>query len=254
MTTRAQQAFILFPNQHTLLQDLTAELERRLASQGVTILSYGTSPRRNEGFVVVEAAQGIPDVVVQWLSACPEIKEYVVCNVPSIEQERQAEEEANWAAKAEIVTIIRAVEQELPLLRGEASPTDIQTVKSAFQRVSTAQMREEAARHSVTRACNALARDTGQGDSYFQSLLWVDDACGAAIKELFLVAIMWRSIGRDLLESECLSGDAIEHQCLLQSRRVTRLALSFMDKQLEASGMTEARLQETITLEQEDQL
>ncbi len=102
----AQQACILFPNVHAVLQDLTAELERRLASQGATILRSGVSPKRNEGFIVVEAARGIPSEVEQWLSDHPDISEWVVYDVPRQAQEDQATEES-----------VRADEED-----GEATP------------------------------------------------------------------------------------------------------------------------------------
>jgi hypothetical protein len=94
MTTTAQQLFILCGNDRRTLDTLIDEIERQLADQGATILLYGVTPKRREGFIVVEAARGIPPDVASRLKTRPDILECVVYNVPSIEQERQAEVQA----------------------------------------------------------------------------------------------------------------------------------------------------------------
>jgi hypothetical protein len=69
---------------------------------------------------------------------------------------------------------------------------------------------------------------------YFSSLLWVDDQCGAAIRELFQVAAMWKEVGDDLLACEDVEMGLIQYRCLQQRFRVTQFALDVMFHQLGA--------------------
>jgi len=53
-TQKAQAAFLLCPSDRSALQELTEEIEAQLASQAATILLYGVSSKRHEGFIIVE--------------------------------------------------------------------------------------------------------------------------------------------------------------------------------------------------------
>ena len=103
----AQQAFILCGSDRTMLQALLDELKHQLAEQAATILLYGVTNQRREGFIVVEAARGIPTTVQHWLAARPDILECVVYDVPSWETEREAPSELSLALHLALLILER---------------------------------------------------------------------------------------------------------------------------------------------------
>lgn len=241
---QAQAAFILCERDRTIIDPLIGELERQLTDQAATILHDGVSPKRDEGFIVVEAARGIPDGVVQWLQNEPCIKECVVYDVPSVQQEHQVEEQARRTAVAEIAPIVRALRQILQSQVGGETADDrnlmqsaLRTTRSALHCVTTALTREKAAWNAVTKAWNQSVREsTDSQDTHFHTLLWIDDACEAAIQELFQIAALWEKIGDDMVACGDRSGHLIAYQCLQQRRRMIQRALDIMSWQLEAHG------------------
>lgn len=91
-TPQVQQVHLVCPPERTLLSSLVDEVERRLEGAGspATILLYGVSPKRREGFVLLEAARGVPMAVHQWLKADERILDYIVNDVARSLQERDA--------------------------------------------------------------------------------------------------------------------------------------------------------------------
>ncbi len=89
---QVQQVRLACSSERIILQSLTDEAERRLSSGGspATTLLYGVTPKRREGFVILEAARGIPPAVRQWLEADERILDYTVNDVASVLQERDA--------------------------------------------------------------------------------------------------------------------------------------------------------------------
>jgi ElaB/YqjD/DUF883 family membrane-anchored ribosome-binding protein len=207
--------------------------------------------------------------VVQWLENEPCIKECVVYDVPSLQQERQAEVQAHRTAVAEIAPIVQALRQILQSqtsqVGGETADdrnlmqSALRTTRSALRRVTTALTREEAAWNAVTQS---IRESTDSEDTHFHALLWIDDACQAAIQELFQIAALWEKIGDDMGACGDRSGRLIEYQCLQQRRRMTQRALDIMDWQLEAQreqgrlnqnargGRTHAKRREASAVEQ----
>ncbi len=118
-------------------------------------------------------------------------------------------------------------------------------VRSVLERMSIACAREAAVREKVRQ----LDDDEGKGgnkpepgagrdatqwqeEMYFLSLLSVDDQCEPAILELFQVAAIWKEVGDNLLEGTSIDMSALQFACLQQRRRVMRLALRVMDRQI----------------------
>jgi hypothetical protein len=89
---QVQQVRLVCHPERVLLQSLADEAESRFTSAGspATILLYGVSPKRREGFVILEAARGIPFDLHQWLEADERVLDYTVNDVASIQQERDA--------------------------------------------------------------------------------------------------------------------------------------------------------------------
>lgn len=99
-STQAQHAFLTCPADRDLVKQLADEAEHRLAEVGgvVTQLSYGITPKKKNGYIVLDAARGVPLAFFSWLREEPFITDYLVYNVPSFEQEQAAIEEcgASW--------------------------------------------------------------------------------------------------------------------------------------------------------------
>jgi len=123
----------------------------------------------------------------------------------------------------------------------------VAVLRSVLQRMSTAFEREAAARSKVdqlddkeeegkdsNRPGGLLEEDVAQQQATrFSTLLGIEDQCGAAIEELFQVAAMWQEIDDDLLECGTpIDMSAMQFACLQQRRRVMRLALRVMDRQI----------------------
>lgn len=89
---QAQQIRLICLSERVLLQTLADEAEQRLESGGspATVLLYGVSPKRREGFIIVEAAHGVPAAIHQWLEGDARVLDYTVNDVASIQQERDA--------------------------------------------------------------------------------------------------------------------------------------------------------------------
>jgi hypothetical protein len=81
-STDTQGLFIQCEADRTTLQALLGEVEQQLADHSATILLYGVSPKLHHGFIIVEAARGVPRNVVQWLSDNPEIQDYIIYDAP----------------------------------------------------------------------------------------------------------------------------------------------------------------------------
>lgn len=90
--TQVQQVRLTCFPERVLLQTLADEAERRLENNGspATVLLYGVSPKRREGFIIVEAARGIPAAIQQWLETDERVLDYTVNDVASIQQEYSA--------------------------------------------------------------------------------------------------------------------------------------------------------------------
>lgn len=75
-----------------LLQTLVDEAEKRLINGGspTTVLLYGVSPKRREGFIILETTRGVPPAVRQWLEADARILDYIVNGVERCFQQREA--------------------------------------------------------------------------------------------------------------------------------------------------------------------
>ncbi len=89
---QVQQARLVCLPERVLLRSLTDEAERRLNTAGspATTLLYGVTPKRREGFVILEATRGVPPAVRQWMEEEPSILDYTVNDVASLLQEREA--------------------------------------------------------------------------------------------------------------------------------------------------------------------
>ncbi len=143
-------------------------------------------------------------------------------------------------AKGETAQIVWALHQALHRLANQDGSADhldyvqslSRTARGALQRIFIAVTREEAAVSAVMKACNKIGGT--DDDLHFYALLWIGDSCEGAIQELLQIAAMWQKISNDALACGGISGSLIQHQCLQQRRRVTKLALGIMDKQLEA--------------------
>jgi hypothetical protein len=144
-------------------------------------------------------------------------------------------------------TLITQVRQLfLALVDQEADDTQqttLETVRSVLERTSTAYAREAAACEKVRQLdeeSNNKPEPPVEGDAAqrqersFSSSLWVDDQCEAAISQLSQVATMWQEIEADLLACGTIETSTIQYECLRQRRRITRLVLGIMDRQLAA--------------------
>lgn len=89
---QVQQIRLICLPERVLLQTLADETERRLESGGspATVLLYGVSTKRREGFVIVEAARGVPAATQQWLETDERVLDYTVNDVASPQQEYNA--------------------------------------------------------------------------------------------------------------------------------------------------------------------
>ena len=87
-----QQVRLVCLPERMLLQSLTDEAERRLstASSPATTLLYGVTPKRREGFVILEAARGISPEALRWLETDERVLDFTVNEVASFLQERAA--------------------------------------------------------------------------------------------------------------------------------------------------------------------
>ena len=75
-----------------ILSALADEAEQRLAraTSPATILLYGVTTKRREGFVILEAARGVPLDLLQWLEKDERVLDYTINDVASLLQEREA--------------------------------------------------------------------------------------------------------------------------------------------------------------------
>lgn len=89
---QAQQIRLVCLPERVLLQTLVGEAERCLDQCGspATTLLYGVSSKRREGFIIVEAARGVPAALEQWLETDERVLDYTVNDVASIQQEYSA--------------------------------------------------------------------------------------------------------------------------------------------------------------------
>jgi hypothetical protein len=89
---QAQQIRLRCEPDRLLVARLADETERRLASGGspATVLGYGITTKQADGFVLVEAARGVPPAVYEWMNEEGDILSYSVNDVPSLIQERDA--------------------------------------------------------------------------------------------------------------------------------------------------------------------
>jgi hypothetical protein len=89
---QAQQIRLRCEPDRLLVARLADETERRLASCGspATVLGYGITTKQADGFVLVEAARGVPPAVYEWMNGEGDILSYTVNDVPSLIQEREA--------------------------------------------------------------------------------------------------------------------------------------------------------------------
>jgi ClpX C4-type zinc finger len=94
---QAQAAVIFCESNRVLLEMLIDEIEKRLKAYAATTLLYGLTVKCHDVFIVVEAAKGIPLACLRWFREDRRIIDYIVFDVPSPEQERQAQEEAQAA-------------------------------------------------------------------------------------------------------------------------------------------------------------
>jgi hypothetical protein len=90
--TQVQQIRLICLPERVLLQTLADEAERRLERGGspATVLLYGVSPKRREGFIIVEAVRGVPAAIQQWLETDERVLDYTINDVASIQQEYSA--------------------------------------------------------------------------------------------------------------------------------------------------------------------
>lgn len=100
--TQAQHAFLTCPPDRTMVSQLADEAEHRLTEAGgiATILSYGIAPKQKNGYIVLDAARGVPLAFFSWLREEPDVLDYIVYDVPCYEQERQviATQGSQWYA------------------------------------------------------------------------------------------------------------------------------------------------------------
>jgi hypothetical protein len=89
---QAQTAVIFCDSNRVILRLLIEEIERRLNTQAATILLHGVTIKYHDGFIVVEAARGIPITCLHWFKNDQRIIDYIVYDVPSLQQEQAAQE------------------------------------------------------------------------------------------------------------------------------------------------------------------
>ena len=89
-TKTAQAAVIFCDPDREKVEALTTLLSAQLAPYAATILSTGRSLVRHEGFVVVEVVPGLPGLLLHWLKSHPEVRDYMIYDVPSQEIEYEA--------------------------------------------------------------------------------------------------------------------------------------------------------------------
>lgn len=93
--TQTQHALLTCLPDRELVKQLAEEATQHLTEVGgiTTLLSYGITPKQQHGYIVLEAARGIPLRFFSWLQNEPDITDYLVYDVSSFEQERMAVEE-----------------------------------------------------------------------------------------------------------------------------------------------------------------
>ena len=109
-------SLVCAPDRH-ILHTLMDEAEGRLLALGspATVISHGITPRQRNGYIIVEAAQGVPLALYSWLQEEPLIIDFSVYDVPSFDQELAA-----WDAADEPMAIPPAYQpEEMPF---EAPP------------------------------------------------------------------------------------------------------------------------------------
>jgi hypothetical protein len=95
----AQAVFMLCEPDRSALRALVDEIEKRLDGCVAAIRLYGISPKRREGFIVVEAGRSFPTTFVEWLKDEQGITDYVMYNTSGPQQERATIAElATWYA------------------------------------------------------------------------------------------------------------------------------------------------------------
>jgi len=89
---QVQQVRLVCLPDRVLLPRLADAVERHLEDCGspATTLLYGVTTKRHEGFVILEAARGIPLAVFQWLEEDARVLDYTVNDVASTLQEHEA--------------------------------------------------------------------------------------------------------------------------------------------------------------------
>jgi hypothetical protein len=103
-----QTALLLCSSHRLLLNALMDEVKQRLEASATTILLYGATMKRQEGFIVVEAALGIPGSCLRWFREDQRIFDFIVYDIPSFAQERAAQEEAQVAQIAQVAQALLA--------------------------------------------------------------------------------------------------------------------------------------------------
>lgn len=75
-----QQIFVRCSPDRTLLSVLLSEAEQRLRDAGdsVTVILYGVTPKRREGFFLLEVAGEIPAVFHQWMEEDSRVLDYCI--------------------------------------------------------------------------------------------------------------------------------------------------------------------------------
>lgn len=93
-TRAAQVAVISCEPDSSVVEGLKIELEAQLTNRATTILTYGVSLKRQEGFIVVEIVTSFDEIIMKWLKDHPCVKDYIIYETPSKEMEDRATEEA----------------------------------------------------------------------------------------------------------------------------------------------------------------
>jgi len=84
-----QAVFVICPSGLRTVLAVVDEIEDQFAAQGIpaTILLYGVSMKRREGFLLAQSARSIPLAFMRWLNEEQDILDYVVYDGALCEQE-----------------------------------------------------------------------------------------------------------------------------------------------------------------------
>jgi hypothetical protein len=99
-TQQAQAAVIFCESNRITLKALMDEIEKRLKAYAATFLLHGITVKCHDGFIIVEAARGIPLACLHWFRQDQRILDYVVYDVPSQRQELAAQEDGQAGQSA----------------------------------------------------------------------------------------------------------------------------------------------------------